>query len=200
MKVIPKFQEGNKLTRDQKIKVLSNTYHRDVFYNGDNPSPIYNKEQLNDLPDIYLNSLYENTQRNPQAYVHSPSGIGPTIEGYAPLKLRTWYPFVHPYYDNDKDDRFWLTGHSALGFITKRGNEGDYNIAFNNCSDETRRALEAIFNKKLNPFIFTTPGDVRDFAKENGGYSKDSKDRTIYIPMNKERYDRYHQYIKTRRK
>lgn len=58
--------------------------------------------------------------------------------------------------------------------------DADYNLLTNNCSDATREVLEEISGKKLNPFLFTTPGDVRDFFKENfkvfNDYSRKGED------------------------
>lgn len=73
-------------------------------------------------------------------------------------------------------------------FITKQMEDSDYNLISNNCSDATRNALEIISGKKINPFLFTTPGDVKDFAEsELGGvtrYIKNGKYRTT-IPLSK---------------
>lgn len=80
--------------------------------------------------------------------------IGPRSRFYIPLE--TYYPFIsdYPY-----------TGHSKIPyFVDWGGDDLGYNLVTNNCSDKTREALEYTFNKKINPFIFTTPGDVRDFA------------------------------------
>jgi len=97
------------------------------------------------------------------------------------LSLSTYYPII------GKNYRY--TGHSSLnarspeytvdtsdGFTTvpakharinKRSSDADYNFVTNNCADATRCALEAITGKKMNPYFFTTPGDVLDFFKEN---------------------------------
>jgi hypothetical protein len=45
--------------------------------------------------------------------------------------------------------------------------DSGYNLVTNNCADATRCALETISGKKMNPYFFTTPGDVLDFFKEN---------------------------------
>ena len=39
------------------------------------------------------------------------------------------------------------------------------------------------FNKKIDVTGFTTPGDVRDFAIDNGGIKKDNQGRLVIIPM-----------------
>ena len=81
--------------------------------------------------------------------------------------LDTYYPFINKWYP--------YTGHSSLRIIDKDKDNDiyrsyilsksprrskDYNLFTNNCSDATRCALEKTFNKKINPFLFTTPGDV----------------------------------------
>ena len=63
----------------------------------------------------------------------------------------------------------------------------DYNLFTNNCSDATREALEKTFNKKVNPFLFTTPGDVQDFALEELRGIPSIKGDSIYSPV-KHRY------------
>lgn len=84
------------------------------------------------------------------------------------IRLKTDYPF---------SSRAPI-GHSTLivptsdrkAFrISKGTHNPDYNLLCNNCSDATREALEIAFNRKMNPFLFTTPGDVRDFAIEELG-------------------------------
>ena len=74
----------------------------------------------------------------------------------------------------------------------------DYNLVTNNCSNETRRMLEAVFNKKADVTGFTTPGDVRDFAIDNGGIKKDNQGRLVIIPMSQDRYDRLSNYVNQR--
>lgn len=83
--------------------------------------------------------------------------------------LNTHYPII---------SKYPFTGHSELDLcdsngvyvdhISKYGDDYDYNLVTNNCSDATRRAVEQIFNEKINPSLFTTPGDVRDFLLKKG--------------------------------
>ena len=118
-------------------------------------------------------------------------GILPEVE-VTPyiLKLTTQYPFINEFTP--------FTGHSelkaverqktedgrlalpTLACINKKMLDADYNLLTNNCSDATREVLEEISGKKLNPFLFTTPGDVRDFFKENfkvfNDYSRKGED------------------------
>lgn len=99
------------------------------------------------------------------------------------VKLITYRPVV--------DDDYKWTGHSQLtspartfiedpkwngimdGIDAISINHGprnsSYNLFTNNCSDATRRALEDISGKTINPFLFTTPGDVKDFAEQELG-------------------------------
>lgn len=144
--------------------------------------------------------------------------------------LNTYYPFISsvPY-----------TGHSSLSVtglvpnpqgdavigtigIDKGGHNEDYNLITNNCSDATRCGLEHTFDKKINPFLFTTPGDVQDFALDElnaihgkkgdqyfnpktGTYQtrriSDAEKKanrgksTVYIPINKEQRDKLIDFI-----
>ena len=97
------------------------------------------------------------------------------------LSLSTYYPII--------GENYRYTGHSSLrartpeytidtseGFktipannaiINKKSSDASYNFITNNCADATRCALEAITGKKMNPYFFTTAGDVLDFFKEN---------------------------------
>ena len=90
------------------------------------------------------------------------------------LDLTTYYPLRSDY----------ITGHSALRgvkdtngsmyidhngdyfYISRKPKHAGYNFVTNNCSDATREALEAATGNKINPYLFTTPGDVQDFFKE----------------------------------
>lgn len=125
-------------------------------------------------------------------------------------KLDTYPPFSSQY----------MIGHSLLSLpdslstirINKQLDSKGYNLFTNNCSDATRCGLETISNKKINPFLFTTPEDVKDFAttklKAIPKYKNDSifspkenryrfakrvpknPDRsTLYIPLDKNQYN-----------
>lgn len=147
-----------------------------------------------------------------------------------PAVLNTFYPIISMYP---------RTGHSSLAVsglvpnyygdaqvgtisINKGARNKDYNLVTNNCSDATRCALEKAFDKEIDPFLFTTPGDVQDFAlTELGGkkyivgdsiyipgenkYEQRSKEdinkakirglSTVYIPMNKDQKNKLIEYI-----
>lgn len=96
--------------------------------------------------------------------------VKPDYNKWYNLILRTYYPF--------HKGRYSLTGHSELSTpggnrISTNGNDADYNFILNNCSDATRKALEQAYHKAINPFLFTTPGDVKDFAEQKlGGKTK----------------------------
>ena len=116
--------------------------------------------------------------QNPAIPLDLPEGseyggeLEPAIVKPTPIKaeLNTYYPVVSKYP--------W-TGHSELilhntgpqkssVIITRGGYNSDYNLITNNCSDSTRCAVEQIYNEKINPILFTTPGDVRDFLLKKG--------------------------------
>lgn len=116
--------------------------------------------------------------QNPAITLDMPEGseyggeLEPAVVKPAPLYgvLNTYYPVI---------SEFPLTGHSELQIvdfgwdkpltISKYGTDYDYNLVTNNCSDATRCAVEKIFGEKINPVLFTTPGDVQDFVAEKTG-------------------------------
>lgn len=63
-------------------------------------------------------------------------------------------------------------------------NDKGYNLVTNNCADATRKVLEAIYQIKMNPWLFTTPGDVKDFLRDFG-YAVNT-DGTIVAHLNEE--------------
>ena len=206
-----KFQDGGQennteLTREQKINYLSNLYYKSDLeqpYSKDNPndfiSPIYNNTQLNALPNDLIDLIYNNFSTKPNV-VYSEFQKYPMI-GYAPLRLRTYYPLVSSYP---------FTGHSVLSSnngsnnITSYFNTKGYNLLTNNCSDTTRKALETVFEEPLDYYFFTTPGDVQDFAIEHGGkYNNNAQERgrkEVIIPMNERRYNNWRRYLHEYRK
>lgn len=105
--------------------------------------------------------------------------LEPAVVKPAPLYgvLNTYYPVI---------SKFPFTGHSELQIvdfgwdkaltISKYGTDYDYNLVTNNCSDATRCAVEKIFGEKINPILFTTPGDVQDFVAEKTGQKPVKKD------------------------
>lgn len=173
-------------------------------------------ENSSDTIDDYYKDIKERAQN-----------IG-NLSNYA--TLTTYYPFI---------SRVPYTGHSQLTVtglvpnhqgdavigtigIDKGGHNEDYNLITNNCSDATRCGLEHTFDKKINPFLFTTPGDVQDFALDElnaipgkkgdqyfnpktGIYQtrriSDAEKKanrgksTVYIPINKEQRDKLIDFI-----
>ena len=153
---------------------------------------------------------------------------GPIKTGKSYITLDTYYPIIssYPYTGHselsitDKDSEGRLKSYN----IDKSGKNEGYNLFTNNCSDATRCALEETFGKKLNPFLFTTPGDVQDFSlKELGGipeikgdsifsdlegkYILDRRPKnikkgrsgvsTVYIPVNQDQKEFLKNYIRT---
>ena len=124
----------------------------------------------------------------------------PNIEvvGYRPIELKTYkplhkeYPFTgHSSLDIpiDEDTAYIQGWYSPYGIsIDKTSNSKDYNLVTNNCADATLGALNYIFGTKEKPLLFTTPGDVRDYAinKLHGKVTRDENGiDTILIPRNK---------------
>ena len=67
--------------------------------------------------------------------------------------------------------------------------KGGVNI--NSSSSGNFKGYVQAYGKKINPILFTTPGDVRDFAIDSLGATP-SKDNphVLYIPINKDQKDR----------
>ena len=107
------------------------------------------------------------------------------IEGYAPLRLTTYYPFVSEYpftghstLDIPIDRNTWenypgnlllsrqITSDRISPYLTidKDSSADDYNLITNNCADATLNYLNKAFGTNESPNLFTTPGDVRDYA------------------------------------
>ena len=114
------------------------------------------------------------------------------------LLLRTWRPMI--------DNNFIYTGHSKLSLgnsdqnnplyidVNKKSNDPNYNLLFNNCSDATRRVLEKFYSDKINPFLFTTPGDVRDYFKDKTNLEED-KYNQIILPLNNIEFKRLYKIM-----
>ena len=146
--------------------------------------------------------------------------------------LTTYYP-ITSYYPYTGHSDLYVNGilpdpdydgsavYGILG-IDKMMNHAGYNLVTNNCSDATRCGLEHAFNKNLNTFLFTTPGDVQDWALEELGgipgikgdsifdpfeekYIKDNRSKeekkqykgesTVYIPLSEDQRNRLVEYI-----
>lgn len=86
----------------------------------------------------------------------------------------------------------YLPGHSILhmssenptlnsAHVTGRFKNADYNFITNNCSDATRKVLESAFRETIDPFLFTTPGDTRDFFIKHGAIKTDSDNGTRHV-------------------
>ena len=111
--------------------------------------------------------------------------ITPDKEARNDVLLTTYYPGISEY---------WATGHSELAtpggnYIDVRSDDPGYNLLLNNCSDATRQALEQATGRKINPWFFTTPGDVKSFAEDVlGGRSFDNGDGSVQTFINLPQY------------
>lgn len=203
LKVIPKFQHSGKLTSKdnkeyKKEQVIINPndkflYHRDfadVYRDSyGRRYSVYTEDDS--LPTITSNRARRNIEKSFQV------NTKPLDERSKYAVLDTYYPFISKQYP--------YTGHSSLTIIAKDNGtyrsysinkyskSKDYNLFTNNCSDATRCALEKTFNKKINPFLFTTPGDVQDFALEELHGIPRFKGDSIYSPVE-------HKYVLNKRK
>ena len=96
--------------------------------------------------------------------------IKPNKNNTGVVTLDTYYP---------GSSKYPFTGHSALrtpggNIISVGSSDPGYNLFLQNCSDATRDALEQATGQKVNPWFFTTPGDVRSFAEDTlNGKSQD---------------------------
>ena len=123
------------------------------------------------ISDTIVNNLYYSTIDNSN-YISTLIPQTNPIIGYPSLWLRTSYPIGHPNYRKDGN----YIGHSSLRSANSNSiwsvigkfDDDDYNIITNNCSNETGNCLQYIFGEDYNPFLFSTPGDVRNFAIELG--------------------------------
>lgn len=181
------------ISREAQINYLTNLYSIDQIQK-DNPIPIYKPEMFEGVSDAVINNSYYSAVNNPD-FISTPIPQTDPVIGYPSLWLRTSYPIGHPNYRGGGN----YIGHSSLqpsngGMpVTGEFDDDDYNIVTNNCSNETGNCLQYIFGEDYNPFLFSTPGDVRDFAIELGGKQKDPY--TITIPMNKEKWEKYKKYL-----
>lgn len=130
------------------------------------------------------------------------------VKGYRPIELKTYYPLGkdYPYTGHSQLD-IPITVEAANKFglynsnipeedkiktpyeirIDKKSSADDYNLITNNCADATLGYLNSIFGTKESPYLFTTPGDVRDYAIKvlKGKVVKRDGIDTVLIPRNK---------------
>ena len=130
------------------------------------------------------------------------------VKGYRPIELKTYYPLGKDYpYTGHSELNIPITIEAANKFglyhsdipekdkikmpynirIDKRSSADDYNLVTNNCADATLEYLNSIFGTKESPYLFTTPGDVRDYAINvlKGKVVKKDGIDTVLIPRNK---------------
>lgn len=149
----------------------------------------YIKESVKSFPDIY----YINGPTLPEVVVKPNKNARNTV------LLTTYYPFVSDYP---------LSGHSRLdtpggNSVNVMSDDPGYNLLLNNCSDATRQALEQATGRKMSPWLFTTPGDVRSFAEDVlGGKSFDNGDGSIetWIDLPQQQINKIAQYAQMLKK
>ena len=130
------------------------------------------------------------------------------VKGYKPIELKTYYPLGKDYpYTGHSELNIPITVEAANKFglynssvteedkiqmpyeirIDKQSSADDYNLITNNCADATLGYLNDIFGTKESPYLFTTPGDVRDYAIKvlKGKVVKRDGIDTVLIPRNK---------------
>lgn len=129
------------------------------------------------------------------------------VTGYRPIELRTYYPLGRDYpytghsqlhipiteeaadeyglYDSDDEVPEYRSRYRIR--VNKRPYAEDYNLVTNNCADATLGYLNYMFGTKESPYLFTTPGDVRDYAinKLKGKLIKGERYDKVLIPRNK---------------
>lgn len=163
----------NSLTKEQKNRIVSTSN----YISDDQARTLGNTYPATAARELQSGSFAFDAGELPQV------DIKPT-QMYA--VLNTYYPFI---------SKYSKTGHSELitpagRTISTGGSDKNYNLFCNNCSDATGAALQKAFNKKLNSKLFTTPGDVKDFAEDLGAiYSSPSSKhnqkgaKTQFIPV-----------------
>lgn len=180
-KYIPKYKDG-KLPGYKDGIYDDNTYKKMIYGRKsiDDEEPQYQRFINEGVPEDVALSWTKSVVNNfPDSYyVEGPTlpeiTVKPDPNSMSTALLTTYYPW---------SEEFPVTGHSTLelvhdsgeysGFVTSYGTDPWYNFVTNNCSDATREAIESATGKKINPFFFTTPGDVKDFVENNlGGKSE----------------------------
>lgn len=207
IKLIPRNKKGNKIKINPKNKGSFTDYcggkvTDECIQKGKNsPNPTTRKRA--------------NFAANVRKWKHQQGGTItelPEVTVYpSSLLLSTYYPVT---------SRYPFTGHSALSIktaapyvylsnskahgntravVSKDSSDSDYNLITNNCADSTRYVLEKVFGKTAKPFLFTTPGDVQDFLKENASdyqiESRDGRD-SIRVPISYNDYEKAYSALK----
>jgi hypothetical protein len=188
---------------------------------GDTEEPhVYYKDDKDNLID-YSYGNYElavdaanrwrQLKENGHSYYLEPQNVLPevTVTGYRPIELKTYYPLSKEYpltghselyipITNDVADDYELRTHEDVANnksialdIDKLSTSKDYNLLLNNCADSTLGYLNKMFGTSESPALFTTPGDVRDFAIDtlNGKVINKDGVETVIIPRNKRNAD-----------
>ena len=187
-----------------------------LFYNGGPEYPLI--KNLRKLNGLEFNNLVKKTksedwenlvyQARPEGtnllgYDEDGNPIETIINGYAPVKLRTFYPLGNEYpvtghselevpiSDNVVKAYGLKPDYAGLGanptvIVSKKGSDLGYNLITNNCADATSNYLNQMYGKSNDAMFFTTPGDVRDYAVDKLGGKKTYEDgiETVLIPRN----------------
>lgn len=143
----------------------------------------------NDINPTMLDNLYFNMRNNIINSFEDGGDINNSIQLKEvevwphTITLNTYYPFHKRYKIGHSNlqlrdgvlNRKYGKEKGGFVYINTEATDPYYNLITNNCSDDTRKVLEAAFQKKINPFLFTTPEDMRDFATEQGAIDKFNK-------------------------
>ena len=173
-KDIPKYDEGTKIV--DSIDPAKIVYYHGNEVTGTLADQIKHYNQFKDKQerDAYLD--YEKKYVFDKLTQQSSTGWGVAVDaGELPeivispskqhyLYLETEYPFINP--DTPYTGHSTLYSDSGSFNVSTSGRYPNYNLFTNNCSNSTCRVLERTFDKKNNTLLFTTPGDVKDFAKD----------------------------------
>lgn len=123
--------------------------------------------------------------------------------------LDTYYPIVSKYpltghsslklSEAEKDNGLYTGKYKGIGRIDLGGQSSKYNLVTNNCSDATGKCLSEVFGIPMDTFLFTTPGDVRDYFIDRGAKEDLSRRKNIKrrkkIPKTSKGYDTHTKYL-----
>lgn len=198
-------QEVQQASRNNYIRwgfdSAEDAYRR--IMNGQAPRPKFNDTITNDT----VVDHYEGGKDSSEELVYPGKTLPEVVvNGYAPIRLTTYYPIVSKYpwtghskldipiqrdvwenYTGENSDEIASDRSAPYMIIDKQSQAKDYNFVTNNCADATLGYLNKAFRTKETPLLFTTPGDVRDFAlkKLHGKLIKnDDGSDTVLIPRN----------------
>ena len=162
---IPKYDEGGKVIDSVDLRKVVDNQNR-TAYDRINylKSLTSDKEDQKRLIDSEKEWIEMNLTGNKGIYAIDAGQLPELMVTPTPIyaTLRTEYPVIN-------ENTPW-TGHSSLflddggAYVSVGGKDKNYNLFSNNCSNATKRVLERTFGKEYPTILFTTPGDVLDFA------------------------------------